>query len=101
MAVGGAAYLVAKAIQELSARGLWGPRHGGDLRVRCERHAGDCGRGCKGHQCAPDRPCGVGEEDRGDSGPAVVSGCLKAEGAIAMNDCALSLLLPHQPGFPY
>jgi fumarate hydratase, class I len=33
MAVGGAAYLVAKAIRGARGR-LRGPRHGGDLRVR-------------------------------------------------------------------
>ena len=44
MAVGGAAYLVSKAIRRLAAAGLRGSGHGSHLRVRRARHAGDRGR---------------------------------------------------------
>ena len=44
MAVGGAAYLVSKAIRKARVLGLRGPGHGSDLRVRGQGHAGD-GRG--------------------------------------------------------
>ena len=43
MAVGGAAYLVSKAIQHSPCAGVRGPGHGGDLRVRRSRYAGDGG----------------------------------------------------------
>ena len=39
MAVGGAAYLVSKAIKSPRSRRLRRPRHGGDLRVRGQGHA--------------------------------------------------------------
>jgi hypothetical protein len=43
MAVGGAAYLVSKAIKKPPGGGLRRPGHGGDLRVRGEGHAGHSG----------------------------------------------------------
>ena len=44
MAVGGAAYLVSKAIKAAQGGRLRRPGHGGDLRIRSAGHAGD-GRG--------------------------------------------------------
>ena len=68
MAVGGAAYLVAKAIKGVEGRRLRRSRHGSDLRVRREGHAGH-GRGqCRWHLGAPDRAEGVAGEDRQDPG---------------------------------
>ncbi len=72
MAVGGAAYLVSKAIQRLAAAGLRGSGHGSHLRIRCAGHAGHRGRRFEGNQRAPDRPGRVAAEDRGDSDPAVI-----------------------------
>ena len=74
MAVGGAAYLVSKAIkasrvvafEDLGMEAIY------EFTVR--GHAGDGGRGCQRHLGAPDRPGGVEPEDRrrnqgdGDSG---------------------------------
>ena len=74
MAVGGAAYLVSKAISRLAAAGVRRPGHGGDLRVRRARHAGDGGRGFEGNQRAPDGAGGVAAEDCGDSDTAVKQG---------------------------
>jgi fumarate hydratase class I len=52
MAVGGAAYLVAKAIRGSRVVRVRRPRHGGDLRVRRARHAGDR-RGRRGRHVGP------------------------------------------------
>ena len=66
MAVGGAAYLVSKAIKQLEAAGLRRPGHGGDLRVRRGGYAGDGGRRFEGSERAPDGPGGVeGSDCRG------------------------------------
>ena len=53
MAVGGAAYLVSKAITASRVVGVRRPRHGSDLRVRRQGHAGDRGGRCDGHLGAP------------------------------------------------
>ena len=50
MAVGGAAYLVSKAIKGSQGRRLRRPRHGGDLRIHRAGHAGDGRSRCQGHQ---------------------------------------------------
>ncbi len=55
MAVGGAAYLVAKAIKTAQGRRLRRPRHGSDLRVRRQGHAGDGGGRRQRHQRARHR----------------------------------------------
>ena len=59
MAVGGAAYLVAKAIKSAQRGGVRRPRHGSDLRVRRARHAGDGRRQRRRHVSASDRPARV------------------------------------------
>ena len=64
MAVGGAAYLVAKAIRKSRVRRLRRSRHGSDLRIRGEGHAGDRGGRCERHLGAQDRAGRVVEEDR-------------------------------------
>ena len=76
IAIGGAAYLVSKAIKSSQDAGVCGLGDGGDLRVRGAGYAGDRGRGYQGHQRAPDRAGGVVAEDRRDSDSAVAScGC--------------------------
>ncbi len=65
MAVGGAAYLVSKAIKSSKLIAFGGPGDGSHLRVRREGHAGDGGGGCGGHERAPDRAGDLAEEDRG------------------------------------
>ena len=65
MAVGGAAYLVSKAIirsRLLAFDDLGMEAH---LRVRGARHAGDGGRGFKGNERAPDGAGGVAERIAG------------------------------------
>ena len=59
MAVGGAAYLVSKAIKKSRVTGLSRSRHGSHLRVRSARHAGDGRRRCERELGARDRPAGV------------------------------------------
>jgi tartrate/fumarate subfamily iron-sulfur-dependent hydro-lyase beta chain len=57
MAVGGAAYLVAKGDQEREGSRLCRPRHGSDLRIRGQGHAGDrSGRFPQGIRCIPPAP---------------------------------------------
>ena len=68
MAVGGAAYLVAKAIKAAQGRWLCRPRHGSDLRVRREGHAGHGRCGCRWHQRAQHRAARVAGPHRQDSG---------------------------------
>ena len=56
MAVGGAAYLVSKAITNVARGRLRRSRHGSDLRIRSEGHAGDGGGRCRGnsvHETGP------------------------------------------------
>ena len=68
MAVGGAAYLVSKAIKSFAHRRLRRPRHGSDLRIRGQGHAGDrCGR-CSRHVGARIRPARVAAANRQDTG---------------------------------
>ena len=55
MAVGGAAYLVSKAIKQREGRRLRRSRHGSHLRVRGAGHAGDRGGRRRGHLGASDR----------------------------------------------
>ena len=65
--VGGAAYLVSKAIRESRVVAFARPRHGSDLRVRRQGHAGD-GRGRRDGQFGPrDRPARMEAAHRPDS----------------------------------
>ncbi len=68
MAVGGAAYLVAKAIKTSQGRRLRRPGHGSDLRVRCQGHASHRGSGRHGHQRARHRTQGMVGQNRQDPG---------------------------------
>jgi fumarate hydratase class I len=73
MAVGGAAYLVSKAIVRRAPVGLRRPRHGGNLRVRRARHARHRSRGLEGNQRPPDRPRRVAAAHRQHPHPAITS----------------------------
>ena len=64
MAVGGAAYLVSKAIRKARVARLRRSRHGGDLRVRGRRHAGDRRGRCRGNLGARDRAEALAGADR-------------------------------------
>ena len=64
MAVGGAAYLVSKAITKARVLAFEGTRDGGDLRVRGEGHAGDGGGGCERRFGAPERAAFLVRENR-------------------------------------
>ena len=91
MAVGGAAYLVSKAIRGAKVRGVRRPRHGSHLRVRRAGHAGDGGRRFERHVGAPDRPEGMAGEDRQDSG---------RNGLIQLSPCPVNMQKPGcGPGF--
>ena len=71
MAVGGAAYLVSKAIKRRQGGRLRRPRHGSDLRVRRRGHAGDRGGRFERHVGARHRAGrmeGAHREDPGRSG---------------------------------
>ena len=68
MAVGGAAYLVSKAIKKSRVLALPRSRHGSHLRIRGAGHAGH-GRGGRQRQLgARERPEGVAGQDRGAGG---------------------------------
>ena len=69
MAVGGAAYLVAKAIKKSRVRRLRRPRHGSDLRVRREGHAGHRGGRFQRHVGAQHRPGRMGKAHQGLQNP--------------------------------
>ncbi len=66
MAVGGAAYLVSKAIKASRVVAFEDLGHGSHLRIHGGGHARDRRRGCQRHIGAPDRPGGMEPEDRGD-----------------------------------
>ena len=80
IAVGGAAYLVSKAIRRLEGPGVRGPRHGSDLRVRGEGHAGHRRRRCRRQRGPQERAGGVAREDRQDPGRRRVGRGGKARG---------------------
>ena len=82
MGVGGAAYLVSKAIKKARVRRLRRPRHGGDLRVRGQGHAGD-GRGRRQRRVgARDRAGRMEGEDRRHSGGRRLKPCHGSEGGL-------------------
>ena len=93
MAVGGAAYLVSKAIYGVAGAGVCGSGDGSDLRVRRARYAGDGGRGFEGNERAPDRSGGVAAADCGDSDTAVTgnrdqgSGIRPRRGGLRLTTC--------------
>jgi fumarate hydratase class I len=68
MAVGGAAYLVSKAIKAAEGRRFRRPGHGGDLRVHRAGHAGDRGGGFHRRIGAHHRPARMAGAHRQDPG---------------------------------
>ncbi len=68
MAVGGAAYLVSKAIKAARVVAFADLGHGSDLRIRRQGHAGHGGRGRPRHVGASDRPARMAGAHRQDPG---------------------------------
>ena len=87
MAVGGAAYLVAKAIRKSQGAGLRRTRHGGDLRIRGQGHAGDRGRRLQRNLGARDGPARVEGRNGGIGGSRLAVAAGRSHPAIPFICC--------------